>query len=47
MDFLTDLIVSLFNFLNTTQLLGIPLLVWFIIPLVLGFVITFLKGKKE
>lgn len=46
MDFIATLISSLFNFLLEQQLFNIPLLVWFIIPVVLGFVISFLKGKK-
>ena len=47
MEFIIDTFKSLFNILLSTDILGMPLLVWGIIPTVLGLLISFLKGKKE
>lgn len=47
MEFLANLLVSLVNLLTTTKVLDMPLLVWLLIPLLLGLLIQFLKGKKE
>lgn len=47
MEYLANLLISLINILTETHILGMPLLVWLLIPLLLGLLIQFLKGKKE
>ena len=47
MESAANLIVSFFGILTDNEVLGMPLIVWLIIPLVLGLVINFLKGKKD
>lgn len=47
MDFIVSAINNLFKILIDCDILGMPLLVWFIIPVVLSLIISFLKGKKE
>ena len=46
LDNLIDLFVSLFNLLLDTKFLSIPLLVWFILPFVIGLIFNFIGGKK-
>lgn len=47
METVVDILSNFFSILLDTQILGMPLLVWAIIPVVLGLVISFLKGKKD
>lgn len=47
METVVDILSNFFGILLDTQILGMPLLVWTIIPVVLGLVISFLKGKKD
>ena len=47
METVVDILSNLFDILFDTQILGMPILVWAIIPVVLGLVISFLKGKKD
>lgn len=47
METVVDILSNFFGILLDTQILGMPLLVWAIIPVVLGLVISFLKGKKD
>lgn len=47
METVVDILSNLFGILLDTQILGMPILVWAIIPVVLGLVISFLKGKKD
>lgn len=47
MQTVVDILSNFFGILLDTQILGMPLLVWAIIPVVLGLVISFLKGKKD
>lgn len=47
MQTVVDILSNLFGILFDTQILGMPILVWAIIPVVLGLVISFLKGKKD
>lgn len=47
MDTVVNSAVSFFSILTDKSVFGMPLLVWLIIPLVLGLVVNFLKGKKD
>lgn len=47
MQELIDIFVSCFNILNNIKVLNISLLVWSIIPILIGLLVQFLKGKKE
>lgn len=47
MEFIVSAINNLFKILIDCDILGMPLLVWFLIPVVLSLIISFLKGKKE
>ena len=47
MQTVIDVLISLFSILISTQLFGMPLIVWLLIPLLLGLIINFLKGKKD
>lgn len=47
MEYLGNLLVALISLITDTKLLNIPLIVWLIIPLLLGLLVQFLKGKKE
>ena len=47
MDTIVDALSSFFGILVDTNVLGMPILVWAIIPVVLSLVISFLKGKKQ
>lgn len=47
MQELIDIFVSCFNILNNIKILNISLLVWAIIPILIGLLVQFLKGKKE
>lgn len=47
MDFIVSAVSNSFKILIDTEILGMPLLVWFIIPVVLGLIISFIRGKKE
>lgn len=47
MEFVVSAINNLFMILINCDILGMPLLVWFIIPVVLSLIISFLKGKKD
>ena len=47
MEFIVSAINNLFRILIDCDILGMPLLVWFIIPVLLGLIISFLKGKKD
>ena len=47
MQTVIEVLTSLFSILTSTQLLGMPLIVWLLIPLLLGLIINFLKGKKD
>lgn len=47
MEYLGDLLVQLIGLITDTKLLNVPLIVWLLIPLLLGVLIQFLKGKKE
>lgn len=41
-----DLIGGGFSFLNSTIILGLPLLSWLVIGVLFGMIGAFLKGKK-
>lgn len=47
MEYIVDALSSFFGILLDTNILGMPILVWAIIPVVLSLIISFLKGKKE
>lgn len=36
-----------FNVLNSVQIMGMPLFMWLLLPLIFGLIINFIKGKKE
>lgn len=46
MSEIIELFTDLFAILNTSKILGMPLIVWLIIPLLFTFLIRFIKGKK-
>lgn len=47
MQELIDIVVSIFGIFNDIKILNISLLVWAIIPILIGLIVTFIKGKKE
>ena len=47
MDFIVSVLSNSFKILIDAEILGMPLLVWAIIPVVLGLIISFVRGKKE
>ena len=47
MSELVNIFVSLFGILNDIKILNISLLVWALIPILIGLIIQFIKGKKE
>lgn len=47
MEIVVDILNNLFGILFDIQILGMPILVWAIMPVVLGLIISFLKGKKD
>lgn len=46
MNSITNMIISLFKLLTDNSVLGMPLLVWFLLPAVFGLVFKFIQGKK-
>lgn len=44
---LSDFIVSFINILTDNQVAGLPLLVWAVIPCIIGAVVLFVKGSNE
>lgn len=47
MDFIVSALNNFFKILIDCDILGMPFLVWIIIPVVLSLIISFMKGKKE
>lgn len=47
MDFIVSALNNFFKILIDCDILGMPLLVWVIIPVVLSIIISFVRGKKE
>lgn len=47
MEYLGDLLVQLIGLITSTKLLDVPLIIWLLIPLLLGLLIQFLKGKQK
>ena len=47
MEFIVTALNNIFKILIDCDILGMPLLVWFIIPVILSLIISFLKGKKD
>ena len=47
MESVVNMIVSFFEILTGKSIYGMPLIVWLLIPLILGLVVNFLKGKKD
>lgn len=45
-NMITNLFVTMFNLLLDTTIFGVPLLVWFIIPTLIGIFLNFIKEKK-
>lgn len=43
---LINIFISLFNLLLDTVFFGIPLLIWFMLPFVIGLIFNFIGGKK-
>ncbi len=46
MESIVDLFVSAFNLFVDNQIFGMPLIVWFILPMVFTAIFNFVKGKK-
>lgn len=44
---MSDFIISLINILTDNQVEGLPLLVWSVIPCIIGAVVLFVKGSNE
>lgn len=47
MELLIDLLTSAYNIGMNIKILGIPFIVWIIIPLLIGLLVDFIKGKKS
>lgn len=47
MDSILNTIITLFSLLTDNTIFSIPILVWFLIPLFFGIVISFMKGDKK
>lgn len=46
MDIIVNIFTSIFGFLTDFSLLDIPLLVWLILPAVIGIIVKFIQGRK-
>ena len=46
MDTLINLFVTVFQFLTQSQLLGLPIIVWLVLPAVFAVIIDFIRGRK-
>lgn len=46
MDAIIEAIITAFRILVDTKLFEIPLLVWFLLPIVIGVALKFINGKK-
>lgn len=46
MEAIIEAIITAFRMLVDTKLFEIPLLVWFLLPVVIGIVLKFINGKK-
>lgn len=47
MEQVADILIFFIDLLTDTKILGVSLIVWTVIPLLLGLLVNFLKGKKE
>lgn len=44
---MSDLIISFINILTDNEVYGLPLIVWAVIPCVIGAIVLFVKGSNE
>lgn len=45
-DNVVDCIISIVNFFLDIKILGLPVLIWSIIPIVVGIILKFFTGEK-
>lgn len=46
MESLVNAFISIFSLLTDNTFLNIPIIVWFILPAVIGIIIKFIEGKR-
>lgn len=46
MNVIVNIFTTIFGFLTDNSIFDIPLLVWFILPAVIGIVIKFIQGRN-
>ena len=46
MEAIVNVFVTLFGLLTSSTVLGMPVLVWLLLPAVIGLVLKFIQGKK-
>lgn len=46
METLLNIFSTLFSILTDNKILGMPILVWLLISLLIGFIINYIKGHK-
>lgn len=46
MEVFIDLFITIFDLITENSFLGIPVLVWFILPAVIGVIVKFIQGKR-
>ncbi len=46
MESIINIFVSSFNLFVDNEIFGMPLIVWFLLPMVFGMIFKFIKGKK-
>jgi len=46
LDNVVDCLISIVNFFLDIKILNLPLLVWAIIPIVIGIILNFFTGEK-
>lgn len=47
MESVVDIIISLFNILFEFKILNISIVIWAVIPVVIGIIVSFIKGDKN
>lgn len=46
MDTFIAALETAFDILQSFQIMGIPFFIWLLLPLLLGLIVRFIKGKK-
>lgn len=46
METIVNTFVSIFGLLTSSSILGMPILVWLLLPAVIGLIVKFIQGRK-